>query len=259
MGKATVQGGTVTSVSEVKAEQQSGEVLALLRKAAKAGDAAKAAALLPGLVASIGDPKTVTDETVKAEGDIAALKQMLGERQALLADVTPKAHAWLKAAVASRDAGVTSRAFGEATGTNQNTLGRLTRAADVFDAAKANGTPLTLGTAITLGNQRNASELTALVKAYGEADGTDPLADPNAPTEVKPKSVPTVEQYVRAVDALSERLSGLLSGDYATPKADTLEQMRRITEVLAKVTKQHETLIAQVAKAGKTPKARKSA
>ena len=233
---------TVTTI-DTKAEGQAEDWTKAWAKAAKTGTGMDA--LLGGAVVLFGSPKDVTDAVVKGEA-------LISEGRALLSDNEAKARKWLGIATKADEANMSARAFAKATGTNPNTLGRLVRAQQVLTAAKGNGVAMTLGQAITYGNQHTAAEVVAVVAAFDEAEeGVNPL-DGTTSVKAEPKAA-TVESYVKAFDALADRLSALISGDYATPKADTLDALQRQAESFDRLAKQHAALVQQVRKAGRTP------
>jgi hypothetical protein len=221
-----------------------------LRSAAKAKSdpKGKVTALLAGAVAALGDAKVAADETLKGESLIA-------EGRILLQRSETNLRRWTITAQIARDAGVSVRAFGEATGAGKMILSRYAGAADLYDAAKANKTPVTIGEALRRSNAGGVANVAEQVAAYVAAEeGTDPVTGTKA---VKAQGKPqTVEGFITRVTGLSEVLSDLLSGDYPTPKADTLLALEGAVETLRKMTAQTETLRSQVAKASRTPKAK---
>ena len=235
-----------TTTTAVKAENLTRDMMREVAKAAKAKDRATVVDLLAGAVALFGSPTQAAEDVVRAD-------DMIREGKALLADSTPKFRQWVTVARQASDAGVSARAFGEATNTNRNTMGRLTRAGDLFDAAREAKAPITLAEAIRRSNIMGAGEVTAALAVF--ADGGDPFAEETEGEtgETAPKA-PSVESYVRALDALADRLSDLTDG-FASPKAETLAALERQAETLARIAKQHAALTAAVRKAGKTPKA----
>lgn len=237
---------TMTKTVSAKAENAGKSMLSALSKAAKAKDRAGAVDLLAGAAVLFGSPSEALDNVTKAE-------DLIAEGRALLADSTPKARQWIAVARHAKAAGVTVRQFAEATKTNPNTLGRLTRAGDLFDAAREAGKAITLGEAIRRANVMGAGDVTKALAVL--SDGGDPFAEETegeaTPAEPKAK---TVEAYVKRLDALADMLSDLTDG-FATPKADTLTALERQAETLARIVKQHAALTAAVRKAGKTPKA----
>lgn len=239
------------TVLEVDTKDVGSEFISGLRAAAKAktDPKGKVTALLAGATAALGDAKTAQDETMKGEALVA-------EGQALLHRSETNLRRWTITAQVSREAGVSARNFASAIGAKSpSTLGRLANAADIFDAAKANKTPVTIGRACFMANKMGAGEVTATVAAYnGAEEGTDP--ETGIKSAKAAAKAPTVEQFVQRVDALASVLSTLLEGDYATPKADTLPALEAAVETLAKMGKQTVTLTAQVRKASRTPKAK---
>jgi hypothetical protein len=224
-----------------------------LRQAAKAKQdpKGKVAALLAGATAVLGDSKTAMDETLKGESLVA-------EGRALLARSETNLRRWTITAQVARDAGVSARSFATITGAGKMVLSRYSGAADLFDAAKANKTPITIGEACRRSNAGGVANVTEQVKAYNEApEGTDPVTGTSS---VKSQGKPvTVEGYVSRVTGLSEVLSTLLEGDYPVPKADTLLALEATVETLRKMVAQTETLTKQVKANGRTPKAAKKA
>jgi hypothetical protein len=135
-------------------------------------------------------------------------------------------------------------------------LGRLAGAYGIWHAARENHTPVSIGDAYLKANRMQRNEVDALILAYVEAeDGVDPTADPNVPSVANSANAKpaTVESYVKRVDALGEALSTLLAGDFPTPKAETLEALKRQAEALSMIARNHETLTAMVANVGKSP------
>jgi hypothetical protein len=255
MTAATSTKATVEAVEE-NGSKAGSALLTGLRKAAKAAGKATGAAdrtaasteavkYLSGARGIYGDPKAAADAVVKAEDmhrEADALQEQYGQ---------PFAQ-WVKIAALSKESGVTSRGWAEATGSSAMMLGRLVGTHNLYTAARENGTPITLGQAYNLANTLTRTAVDERVAAYVAAEnGTDPTTGESAATEPK---VPTVESYLKGLERLGESLSTLLSGDFKTPKADTLEAMLKAEQTLTRISKQHATLIGQVRKAGKSPK-----
>lgn len=234
------------STLPVRESSKSADWFKSVREAAKA-DAPVSADILSAGVALFGNPKDATDAVVKGEALVA-------EGNAMLTANAAGAESWLKAA-ALLVGHVSAREFADATGSNPNTLGRLARAHDVFRAAKDNKTPMTLGRAISIGNKVGAGEVASMIVAYNSADeGTDPFADAGSATSIgKAAQAKTAEQYVTRLNGLGSLLSDLLADGFPTPKAETLEALKAAAETFDRMAKQHATLTARVAKAGKSP------
>lgn len=249
----TTLNGSVVETSETEAGK---DFLATFRKASKAGSISDD--LLAGAAAVYGSPVEETKAVVDGAQQVADGREMIRLGESAIAAHKDNAAKWLTIAHLAREGGVGGIRFGKALGVNKMTLTRLLSAHDVLEASRANHTPMTLAEAITYGNQHNKAEVTALVVAYGEAeDGIDPRAENVTAIPTEPK-VPTVESYVRALDKVAEMLSGLQSGEFAHPKAETLEALKRQGEAWDRVRKQHDALTRKVERAGRST-TRKSA
>lgn len=241
---------------ETKDSNGAREFLAEFRKASKAG--AVSTDLLAGATVLYGNPVDETKAVTDGTAQIAEGRALILAGEAQVAEHKDNAAKWLTLAVLAKDGGVSARAFGEAVGCNPNTLGRLVRASEVLEASRANKTPMTLAEAITYANQHNASETTALIVAYNEAEeGTDPTKDVAGTIAPEPKPV-TLAQAMRALDKAAEMIAEVAAGTVTLDKAETLEVLRKQTESITRLAKQHATIVAKAERTMRTP-ARKSA
>lgn len=242
----------VVSLSGSSTTTDAARFISGLRTAAKAktDPKGKVVALLEGASRILGAPEDAAKDVMQGEA-------LISQGRDLLVRSEDNLRRWTIVAQVSREAGVSARTFATITGGNKNSLSRFAGAADIFDAARENKTPVSIGQAMVQANKASVATVQALVTAYREApEGVEPGTDVSTVAAKAAPKPPTVESFVSRVESLASLLSTLLEGGYAAPKAETLLALETSEASLRKAAEQTAVLRAQIAKASRTPKAR---